>query len=294
MPRNQFQLISCQFVVNAMIKIPASLLSSSINQADKFNQVRIIQDSIDIDLYYHLSDKPDDPILIFLNGAVDRSRKIDSIVFQRSTWVPEISAHCIFIADPTLRITDSLAIGWGLGNTSHHGIIAMKSALDSLIDTLETNGSISPKRPVGFFGSSAGGFQALCLGALYPESKASVINPQIDIAHYFDKELRNALWAAFGSESVDFAYRNFEERLNVFSFFKSVNNIPKISIHINTNSRDDLNRELPLILRFIKDTPKINDKFTLGFYSDPTTGHSPPNKEATLKIIKDLLGTIED
>lgn len=277
-----------------MIRIPASSLSSYLSPAKKTETIKVLQETFDIDIHFNIHENPELPVIVFLNGAVDRSRSADGLVFQRMTWAPEIEAHCIFIADPTIQLSSDISIGWGLGNKDHHAILAMKTALDKLLAALKNIGLINKTDSfnIGFFGSSAGGFQALCLSALYKGSHASVINPQIDITQYFDKEVRAALWSSFGTSSIEQVSGLYESRLNVFSFYKSLNFTPSSKIYINTDSQDDINRDLPTIIRHMGDNPKLNDLFSVIFYSDPLTGHNPPNKEKSMRIIKEIIKQI--
>lgn len=272
-----------------MLHVPVSKFSDSLDIGND-SKLRIIFNDNYVDIYFRINKTPSSPTLVLFNGAVDRTRMENSTVFQRSSWTSEIEAHCIFISDPTLNLSKDLAIGWGLGNSAAHGMDLMRRSLDRVLSNLISRNLISESSRLNFFGSSAGGFQAIYVSSFYPTSKVTAINPQIDLTNYFDKEVRKALWTSFGSESVQYAYNNYQNRLNALALIGQNKVSPEINIFINTASKDDINRELPTLIDFIKNHSELANYFNITFYYDPTTGHSPPDKNKSLEIINRLIG----
>lgn len=220
------------------------------------------------------------PVYIFLNGAVDRTSH-SLPVFQRSSWARDISSNSIFVSDPTLGLSSTLAIGWGLGSRLTHGIEAMAVAISQWLSQISAEGKSGV--PV-FIGSSAGGFQALSLAARLG-GFALAFNPQIRVSDYFRREVEEALAVSMGTRSIAEAHAEFPERMDCFDYWDHVGHFPYARIVINSASGDDMRRDFRRLLTSFEFRPECSTHVELAFYPDRVVGHNPPSKEITLREV---------
>lgn len=122
-----------------------------------------------------------DRLFIMLNGAVDR-KKTPLPVFARWNWGRVLGGHVLAVCDPTLYLDEELNIGWFVGRRHWNPLDALLRTVATVRERLNISGDRSI-----YYGSSGGGFAALCASSREPGGRALVINPQTEIVQYYGR-----------------------------------------------------------------------------------------------------------
>lgn len=222
-------------------------------------------------------------LLVAFNGAVSRSEDKDPRdVFQRRTWVEDIDANVVFIADPTLRSDNRISIGWGQGTRSSYAIPAMALAAQYVAAELR----VESNRRV-YFGSSAGGFQALQIGARDPESQVLVNNAQFDWTKYSRPFVNTICSTVYGLADIDTIIKQHQGRTSAIAYMKERGEFPRIRYLLNAGSSSDARVQLRTIieeLAGVEDTI-LGLRFEITVYSHSGLGHNPLPKAKTIEEI---------
>lgn len=232
------------------------------------------------------AEHPRGTLLIAFNGAVRRTAaKNPSAVFQRSTWVHDIDSDVLFIADPTLRTDNQISIGWGQGEPGGYAIPAMAQTAFSAADSL----GVEPAKRL-YYGSSAGGFQALQVATRDVGSRALVNNPQIDWTLYARQNVRAICQHTYQGQAPEVIAQAYPDRTSVAGAFAEFENIPRTRYLLNAASKNDAARQLPALLAGLQTGPTTTrPRVDVSVYVDPTGGHNPLSKAATITEINTML-----
>ncbi|WP_231699786.1 MULTISPECIES: prolyl oligopeptidase family serine peptidase [Corynebacterium] len=219
----------------------------------------------------------------FYNGALVRAKAPDGIVFQRSTWLDDINADSIHIADPTLVQNTRLTIGWGQGSLERWAIPDYVTILNHVREAFDLADSAHTLH----YGSSAGGFQAAATATLDRGSYALVNNPQLDWSRYAAAYVNALLRDVFEGRTAEQAKEEFAWRINIVSLFAKENYIPPMEMLTNIASDGDFNNHFIPFLNELRDIDVENKTptVTVSPYSDKNLGHNPLGKNQTLKAI---------
>lgn len=124
-------------------------------------------------------------LIVTFHGALERE-KYTIPRFERVRTTEPHGTSCLYWADPSLWLDDSLALAWytGAGTLDLFELLAERSrAVASAVGATK----------ILFTGSSGGGFAALQTSALLPGSTALVFNPQTAISEYWKTVQRKYL-----------------------------------------------------------------------------------------------------
>lgn len=126
-----------------------------------------------------------DTLVVTFHGSLDRS-KYRIPRFERARTTEVHGTSCLYWADPSLWLDDSLALAayTGAGSINLLSMLAERSA-----DVARLVGA----NRIIFTGSSGGGFAALQTSALIDASTALVFNPQTEISRYWQTVQRKYL-----------------------------------------------------------------------------------------------------
>lgn len=229
-------------------------------------------------------------LLVTFNGAIQRSKAPDGVVFQRSTWLDDFNACVIQIADPTMCVNKTLQIGWAQYS---HSEWAIDSYLEVIRAIRQEFGFAEPEQTL-HFGSSAGGFQAACVAALDKGSVGMLNNPQLDWTKYNPRFVDALLRNVFDGATIDEIRRTVPWRANVFDFFERVGYAPPLDIFTNISSASDFDDQLIPAMEKIR---QFSDYFkrpriAVELYSDEALGHNPLPKPTTIERINRRLEDI--
>lgn len=149
-----------------------------------------------------------DRLLVGLHGAETRtSANLPKYQFVRS-FLPR-SESLLFIADSTLLQGDTINIGWYAGNADTP---LARLAADAVIAA----GTTTNVRETVLLGHSAGGFGAVAIGAMVPNSRAISVNGQTVVDHYHPWTARNLREFAFPDcGSVEEMMDKYRDRLDL-------------------------------------------------------------------------------
>lgn len=255
-------------------------------RSGRFQRFDVIAGTVTVPALLWSAEHPSGKLLIAFNGAVRRTAaKNPSEVFQRRTWVHDIHSDVLFLADPTLRSDNQISIGWGQGRPSGYAIPAMAQTVFSAADSLAV-----PSTSRMYFGSSAGGFQALQIAARDVGSRALVNNAQIDWTLYARANVQAICQNTYNGQSPEAIAQNYPDRTSVARAFAEFENTPRTRYLLNTSSKNDAARQLPALVAGLQTGPSTaHPRIDVSLYSDPTGGHNPLSKTTTIAEINRML-----
>ena len=120
--------------------------------------------------------KPSETLVVSFHGAIDR-KKYELPRFERFKSLNKFSVSALYLGDPSLWAGPDLELAW------HSGWEGM-DMYPIYADLIETAAAKIGARNIVLNGGSGGGFAALQVSALIPDSVAVVYNPQTSIHSY--------------------------------------------------------------------------------------------------------------
>jgi hypothetical protein len=243
---------------------------------------------------FFVDNKKSKKVVIMLPGATDRSKTIKN--FQRHSWSDDFNCSVVSFIDPTINEYNDLSIGWYQGSVGNYLIPKLAIAISTLIKSLGVCES-----DVLFFGSSAGGFASLKLADYFPKTTVVVINPQIYLNHYTHTHYQKLISYSYKGSSVEDVEKTHKDRISVD--IDIGNRVAPIFYFQNTCDKMHVNKHLkPFVNKFnegdcnylVVDLTELDQlergeyKFNVLYYSDPESGHSPPNKDSTIEMINSV------
>ncbi|MEE2524668.1 hypothetical protein [Pseudarthrobacter sp. J47] len=225
-------------------------------------------------------------LVVLFNGAVDLSRK-SGREFQRSSWTDEIDAHVVNFADPTIQQHPDMALSWGQGNLDHYYLESVAEIVAGICAALR----IDPqKRTRLYFGSSAGGYQALVAAALDPGSLCVVNNPQVDwTRHFHESHINRLLKVGFNGLTVEELRESHPHRADVTEYMYKIGNYPETHFWVNAAFEHDILNQLNVFTTGVAKGAVHGDRpvHTVHLYSRTDQGHNPMFKVDTIRAIAD-------
>jgi len=219
-------------------------------------------------------------LVVLSNGAVNYEKKSPP-VFMRSKWSNDIEGNLIFLDDPTIHNT-ALSLGWGQGNSKEFSLRIYSEIIKEISKLLKVKGE-----DTCYYGSSAGGFMSMVLSSMHENSYSIVNNPQTDIKNYHIGHSQPLLELSYGS--VDRAYTDYLERVNVVEAFKYSGYVPKVYYMQNQYSFHDLKFHVNPFVKSMKEQELALEKIVFINYFDKERGHTPLDKMPALRSLNLLL-----
>lgn len=248
-----------------------------------FLRVDVLSGNVVVPALVWVSGEHDDRLLVAMNGAVSRrSAKNPTEIFQRRTWVEQIESSVVFLADPTLQESNTISIGWGQGTYGSYAIPAMAQTAQYLAELL---GVPSPRRV--YYGSSAGGFQALQLGIRDPEAQVLVNNAQFDWTRYVPANVRSICRHSYGGAAVENVAKDHLGRTSAIEAARESDALPRIRYLLNAASQDDSEIQLRAMVEALgrAPDPAREPSTEVVMYSDPVAQHGPLSRRRTVTEI---------
>lgn len=217
----------------------------------------------------HSSLGDSDTLMVGFHGALDRG-KYTLPRFERLQGLNSLGSPHLVFSDPTLDLDPQLTLGWYLGTQQHD----VQSAIAQFVlERMEAGGY----KRVLLSGSSGGGYAALQVASMVPDSIAVVFNPQTRIRQYFPRFANMALDTAFGHRTLSF---DEELRLDVLARYRHLQ--PSIKIYFVQNIGDehhDMRHRGPLV-DALYDVPGTTMHTV---FEDWGKGHRTANNDVYLK-----------
>ncbi|MBN8431786.1 heparinase II/III family protein [Microbulbifer salipaludis] len=226
-------------------------------------------------------------VILMLPGATKRSKGIYD--FQRHSWANDFKDFDIIsFSDPSIRDDNNISIGWFQNSEKAYGIDALIKFVQLLIER-----DYYKPEDITIFGSSAGGFAGLKLANELPKCPVIAINPQLYLERYTPSHFLGMLESCYPGLDRNQVVKKYSTRLSV-NLDGGARESP-VCIFQNVHDESHLLRHLkPMINRYKGDITEFNfgsgsvvskTGLNIVYYDDPELGHSPPNKETTLKMI---------
>lgn len=148
-------------------------------------------------------------MFVLFSGHAPRS-KYQIPVFQRWKWASQFPGHCLFISDPTLEMSESLALAWYIGSKDWD----LTRSIASIIEYFSASLALNPA-DVWMYGSSGGGFASMRIGAEVADAGMVVINPQVVITDYAALSVEKCFKTCFGISGRRTVLSKFESRVSI-------------------------------------------------------------------------------
>lgn len=172
---------------------PNALLSISMNNV-------LLELNVDL--------KKDAPLVVFFNGATERTSELKLPIFSGMRVLPEGEVSRVYVNDPSHYLDKELTLGWYAGSSEAplQGVFA---------DVIKKIAGEYSSRSVIFVGGSGGGYAALYYSKKISGSLALVWNPQTNILNYWPRHVSNYAKAAFGIEGINAAKEELGDRIDL-------------------------------------------------------------------------------
>lgn len=190
-------------------------------------------------------------LVVMGSGAMNfNEKRIDPPYFQRHSWIKDMDDSLIFYNDPTLYLNNKLLVGWGQGTKDRFYLIEIAAILKLIMAKAKI-----PQKNVIFYGSSAGGFMSLILAGYVRESIALVNSPQTSLTKWIKTPVRQVFECSYPDQTEEDIAKEFQERIDVITFYHLINYVPKIYYLQNSFCEIDM---LGHLIPFINGIQKIN------------------------------------
>lgn len=214
--------------------------------------------------------------VIFGTGAILKDKPLP--VFSRASWMRHMSYNGIWYFDPTVYLGD-LVLGWGYGTNDRWYLQDIAKLVEIFLRKMKVSNDNTL-----FFGSSGGGFTSILLASMF-RSRATAINPQLDVTQYFAGSVEQLQQDVLkDGESL------IPMRTNASVFIRENGYLPVVHLVDNLFSSHDTKTQLQLFLnQLAADKVNCTDRLFVDFYSAKGGHGGMPTKEACLRIIEDDL-----
>lgn len=223
-------------------------------------------------------------LIACFNGAVDRKAKPQGIVFQRSSWAVDFPSSVLFLSDPSL-IGNGISLGWGqISRELDFGPIAAQIVSTAAATLRNQSG------PTVYFGSSAGGYQAMSAAAYDPNSVCLVNNAQFNWLLYDVRQSVADCVQHLGFKSVDEIPPSFAPRVSILEQIRTHRQSLRVRYLLNTSSPNDFaiqRRVFDELRELLRDDP--SSWCDLEQYQDSAAGHNPLPKAALMNEMLRML-----
>ncbi|WP_098467904.1 hypothetical protein [Serinibacter salmoneus] len=143
----------------------------------------------------------EDTLIVSLHGYTDRKKYIPPR-FERLASLSTLERHGLYLADPTIRLSPKLSLGWYVGDETYDPTPDLADLINSIARHLEVE-------RVLLTGSSGGGFASMALAPRVENATALVFSPQTRIRRYRPYLVKRFHATAFPSYS---SWQEIEEQ----------------------------------------------------------------------------------
>lgn len=166
-----------------------------LDKAPRNGQIAINHRGLSIDIL--MEDRNSPNTVFYFHPALVKTVKTIPL-FNGRNIAKEVDANSVFIADPSLALSDSLNLAWYAGNKFQDDL---QSVLMRIIDSIAKSLN---SRQVVFFGASGGGFASMYYSSYFPNSVAVAMNPQTKIQNYLARQVYRYATLAWGTSEKDY------------------------------------------------------------------------------------------
>lgn len=171
-----------------------------------------------------LSKKKTTKLFVVFSGYADR-KKLSPPVFQRWKWVDRFPGSVLYVSDPSLYLSDNLALAWYIGTDKVDHFRTISTIVTEISQELQVK-----SEDIIAYGSSGGGYAAIRLGDFIPDICCVAINPQTEIKKYYRPAVNSFLKVCFNKQFDDF---DFDENSDRFSLLRSSENEKRVILAQN-------------------------------------------------------------
>lgn len=230
--------------------------------------------------YMSMNDSADGMVVLMSNALVQGREERGVPAFHRWSWASSWpNCHVLAIADPALKGNPVPDGAWYL-DTQHDTIRAVGEVVASVAE----DRGLSLENVV-YYGSSLGGFGALCAAAV-THSRAVVEVPQIDVQNWFPGAIKKIEEHVLQGSIADLRERH-PERVDVFERFRYEGHIPEFSIWTNESDKS-FQDQLDLLSKARSDALRGGRRVEV-VVSAATQGHQVLAKDVATELVAQML-----
>lgn len=234
---------------------------------------------LDID-YMSMNDQTGSMVVLMSNALVPGREDRRFPAFHRWSWAAAWpDSHVLAFADPALRGNPVPDGAWYL-DAQHDTIRAIAEAVAAEAEQREI-----PLDRVVYYGSSLGGFGALCAAAV-TGSRAVVEVPQIDFRHWFPGAIKKVEEHVLGGPLSEF-HAAHPERIDVWERFLHQGHFPAFTIVTNELDKSFAD-QLSLIGR-VREHPRYDKTRAEVVITAATKGHQVLAKDVATGLVREAL-----
>lgn len=235
-------------------------------------------------LDFMVSNRCSETTVVFFHAALTERVDLQLPVFSGARLGAGLNVNKIFVSDPSLYLSNTLRLGWFLGNRYLHGEEQITSSLLQILRNLGT-------KKVILFGASAGGFASILYGGRIKnlselEVISIAINPQTNILKFSKGPVRDYFQTCWDVNYNDFdVLKTLNLTYDLTCSPELISNLPLLYIQ---NTGDDHYRDhfLPF-LNFCNNKLESNGKFFAADWFG--VGHISPPLDYLKKILINAL-----
>lgn len=150
----------------------------------------------------HLKARAGKPLVVFFNGAQNRSEKYRFPSFSGLRVTPLEKASLLCIGDPSLYMSNNIKMGWYAGSKF---LNLQREIIPTIVDKIRQCIGASS---LIFVGGSAGGTASLYYARCFPNAFCIASNPQTDILKYRKHHVNRYLRKCLGVRGIETAKNN--------------------------------------------------------------------------------------
>lgn len=240
---------------------------------------RSTSSGLDID-YLSMNDEADGMVVLMSNALVPGREDRRFPAFHRWSWASSwAGSHVLSVADPGLRDNPVPDGAWYL-DAQHDTIHAIA---ETVAAEAEQRGI--PLDRVVYYGSSLGGFGALCAAAV-THSHAVAEVPQIDFQRWFPGAIKKVEEHVIHGSIAQLRAAH-PERVDVWERFRHEGHIP--SFTILTNEHDKSFEDQLGLISSVRDHALYRKTRAELVITAATTGHQVLPKEFATRVVQEAL-----
>lgn len=197
-------------------------------------------------------------------------------IFTAANITEDLPYNRIFIADPSLYVSDELTLAWYSGNRQQPDL---QHVLPRIIRSLPAR-----QERLVTFGASGGGFASMLYAPLIGADLSIAVNPQVNLVNYVPGPLNKWLKYGWGLDPRKSTVSDFPVMIDSGEHFRNSNDT-KLWYVQNTG---DLNHMDNHYVPFIESLPDRNSVACIPIDVGP--GHIPPKKSDLRHILQFAVG----
>ncbi|WP_440464616.1 hypothetical protein [Psychrobacter sp. ASPA161_6] len=277
-----------------IVKTSIDSFMNARNNLDGLHQLQLSNCSIDILFHNFDSLNLDKGILVCFSAAIGSRHLKQAPFFSGLKIAKKLDMPLVAIADPSLSLSNSLALSWYAGNESIKDLPKqLANILDMVVKKFDTK--------LTLFGGSGGGFAALNIAAeMSHVVNVAVWNPQTSISKYTKQEVIRYIESCYSSHTIESdLYKNLESigvSHDLISIYRKLKKSDNILFLQNTGDTHHIEKHAKPLMKALEVENVDEYTFISGEVKTLTfwlkkwgKGHIAPSEDVILKVLSEMI-----